>query len=71
VMAPAGTPTPILERLDVEIARAMGDAEFRDRLAHAGLEPIHHNRESMRAYIAAQREGFRTAIRAANIRIEG
>lgn len=71
VMAPAGTPTPILERLDAEITRAMGEREFRDRLANAGLEPIHHDRAGMRAYIANQRRGFLTAMQAANIRIEG
>jgi tripartite-type tricarboxylate transporter receptor subunit TctC len=71
MMAPAGTPAPILDRLDAEITRAMADREFRDRLANAGLEPIHHNRDGMRGYIAAQRRGFQTAIQAANIRIEG
>jgi tripartite-type tricarboxylate transporter receptor subunit TctC len=71
IMAPAGTPAPILERLDSEITRAMAEAEFRERLANAGLEPIHHNRDGMRGYIAAQRRGFQTAIQAANIRVEG
>jgi tripartite-type tricarboxylate transporter receptor subunit TctC len=70
IMAPAGTPAPILERLDTEITRAMGEREFRERIAGAGLEPIHHNREGMRRYIAAQRRGFQTAIQAANIRID-
>jgi protein tyrosine phosphatase (PTP) superfamily phosphohydrolase (DUF442 family) len=71
VMAPAGTPAPILDRLDAEITRAMGDRAVRERLANAGLEPIHHNRAGMRGCIEHQRRCLQTAIRAAVTRIEG
>jgi tripartite-type tricarboxylate transporter receptor subunit TctC len=71
LMAPAGTPRAILERVDGEIAKAMQAGEMRERLANAGLEPEYRGIDAMRAYIAAQRQGFATAIRAANIRIEG
>ena len=71
LMAPAGTPRPIIERLDAEITRGMQTPEMRERLVTAGLEPVHHGAEAMRAYVAHQRRGFAEAIRSANIRIEG
>jgi tripartite-type tricarboxylate transporter receptor subunit TctC len=71
LMAPAGTPAAVIQRLDEEVARAMQQAEIRERLATAGLEPMHHGAASMGAYITRQREGFAAAIRAANIRVEG
>jgi tripartite-type tricarboxylate transporter receptor subunit TctC len=71
LMAPAGTPAGVLQRLDEEVARAMQQADIRDRLAAAGLEPMHHGAAAMGAYVARQRAGFASAIRAANIRVEG
>lgn len=71
VMAPTGTPAPIVARLDAEIRTAMEGTEMRERLVTAGLEPRHYGADRMREYVANQRRAFATAIRAANIRIEG
>jgi tripartite-type tricarboxylate transporter receptor subunit TctC len=41
VLAPAGTPRPIVERLNVEINRVIGDPQIvRERLLPVGLEPV-------------------------------
>ena len=71
LMAPAGTPPAVIERLDAEVARAMQVPEIRDRMANAGLEPDHRGAAAMGAYITTQRAAFADAIRRANIRIEG
>jgi tripartite-type tricarboxylate transporter receptor subunit TctC len=39
VMAPAGTPKPILQTLSAEISKALADPEVRDKLAAQGLTP--------------------------------
>jgi tripartite-type tricarboxylate transporter receptor subunit TctC len=39
VMAPAGTPRPILQTLSAEIAKALADPEVRDKLVAQGLTP--------------------------------
>lgn len=70
LMAPAGTPRPIIGRIDAEIGRAMQTGDMRERLITAGLEPVYHGPDGMREYVANQRRGFAAAIRAANIRIE-
>ena len=71
LMAPAGTPPAIIERLEAEVGRAMQIPEIRDRVAGAGLEPDFHGATAMATYITRQREAFANAIRVANIRIEG
>jgi tripartite-type tricarboxylate transporter receptor subunit TctC len=40
IMAPAGTPQPILERLNKEIVALIGAAETREALDKAGAEPL-------------------------------
>jgi tripartite-type tricarboxylate transporter receptor subunit TctC len=41
VLAPAGTPRPIVERLNVEINRVIGDPQVvKERLVPVGLEPV-------------------------------
>jgi tripartite-type tricarboxylate transporter receptor subunit TctC len=39
VMAPAGTPKPVLQTLSAEIAKALADPEVRDKLIAQGLTP--------------------------------
>lgn len=71
MMAPAGTPRAIIERIDAVIGEAMQGPEMQERLAAAGLDPVYHGAASMKDYIAGQRRSFAEAIRAANIRIDG
>ena len=40
VVAPAGTPAPILERLNSEINKALADRDFVQRLRQVGVEPM-------------------------------
>lgn len=39
MFAPAGTPAPVLDRLNAEIGKALNDAVMKQRLSAAGLEP--------------------------------
>jgi len=40
IMAPAGTPQPVIERLHKEIVSAIGSKETAEALDKAGAEPI-------------------------------
>ena len=40
IVAPLGTPQPILDRLNAEVIKAVGAPEVRDKLVAQGLEPI-------------------------------
>jgi tripartite-type tricarboxylate transporter receptor subunit TctC len=70
IAAPAGTPEPIIARIAAAVATLQGRAEYRARLAAAGLEPLLGTPVEFAAYIAADRRGWTDLIRAANIRPE-
>ena len=54
VLAPAGTPKPIVERLHKEIAAALKTAKVLDRLIPNGIEPMSLTPEEFGAQIAAE-----------------
>ena len=47
ILAPAGTPAPILARLSAEIAKALAAPEVRDRLVAQGFEVSYLGPEAM------------------------
>ena len=54
VVAPTGTPAPILQRLHAEITRALQNPEVRAKLAAAGTEVLGSTPEEYAAYIRAE-----------------
>ncbi len=54
VVAPAGTPAPILQRLHTEITRLLQNPEVRGKLAAAGTEVLGSTPEEYAAYIRAE-----------------
>jgi len=54
VVAPAGTPAPILQRLHTEITRLLQNPEVRSKLAAAGTEVLGSTPEEYAAYIRAE-----------------
>jgi tripartite-type tricarboxylate transporter receptor subunit TctC len=52
VMAPAGTPEPIIRQLSTEIARSLADPAVRKQLVPIGAEPVGSSPEAMRTRIA-------------------
>ena len=67
LVAPAGTPAEIVNRLNGIINGMLGDDEIRQRLAAEGAEPAPRTPEQFRALIAAELDRFRALIRRANI----
>ncbi|HEV7391527.1 MAG TPA: tripartite tricarboxylate transporter substrate binding protein, partial [Burkholderiales bacterium] len=51
VLAPAGTPRPIMEKLNSEIVRIARTPEVRERLAADGADPVGSSPEEFAAYI--------------------
>jgi len=45
IIVPAGTPKPIIDKLNAEVVKALSDAGLRERLVQQGLEPIGSNPE--------------------------
>jgi tripartite-type tricarboxylate transporter receptor subunit TctC len=69
LVAPAGTPEPVLARLQSEVAQAVRRPGMR-RLEDQGMRMLGNTREEFARLIIAERERWGTAIRRANIKVE-
>ena len=70
ILAPAGTPAPVIERLHAEVVKGMAIAEVRDRLVSLGYEPVAGTPAQFAARIAADVTKFAKIIKEANIKAE-
>ena len=68
INAPRGTPRPVISRLHVELAKLLGRAEVKDRLATADLEPIGNAPEQYDAYIRSEILKWRKVVNSAGIK---
>ena len=53
LLAPAGTPPAIVNRLQSELARIVHQKEIRDRFATFGVEPVGNTPEQLTAFMTA------------------
>ena len=68
VLAPAGTPRPIVDRLNAEINKLMRDPQVqKDKLVPLGLEGVGTTPERLAEVLAADIPKYVKAARAANI----
>jgi tripartite-type tricarboxylate transporter receptor subunit TctC len=67
LLAPAGTPQPIVVRLNAEAARSLKTAEMRERLAGDGAEPHGSTPEEFGALIKSELDKWTRVTRSAGI----
>jgi tripartite-type tricarboxylate transporter receptor subunit TctC len=70
VVAPAGTPRPIVERLNAEIRAALDDPEIRRRATDAGTEPFTTTPEEFSAMIREETKKWADVIKAGGIKLQ-
>ena len=70
LMAPAKTPRPVLERLNLELNAVLADPELREKLATAGITATPGSAAEFTAYIERALKSYGEAIRAAGIKAE-
>lgn len=68
VMAPAGTPRPVIDRLHREVAAVLNARDVRDQLAAQGIEAAPSTPEEFTAYIRSESMKWSKVIRAANLK---
>ncbi len=68
VLAPAGTPRAIVDRVHQELVRALRAPDVKDRLTNEGLEVVAGTPEEFAAYIRSDTEKWTAVIRAAGIK---
>jgi len=70
ILAPAGTPAPVIAKLSAEIARILAMPDVKARLEEQGQIPFVQDPAQFSALMRADREKFARIIRAARIGIE-
>ena len=70
LLAPAGTPQPIIDKLQAAVAEALRLPEVRERLAQDGAEPVGGTSAEFAALIKNDLEKWSNIARAANIQAE-
>jgi tripartite-type tricarboxylate transporter receptor subunit TctC len=70
VLAPGGTPKPIVDRLSSEIAKIVRLPDVRTRLAELGVEPSGNTPAEFRAFMEAEVARWAKVIDAAKIRLD-
>ncbi|OWT57609.1 Bug family tripartite tricarboxylate transporter substrate binding protein [Candidimonas nitroreducens] len=71
VLAPAGTPDPIINKLNKQIVQALRTPEMRRRLAKQGAEPAGDTPAEFGRFLRADREKWGKVIKSAHIRLGG
>jgi tripartite-type tricarboxylate transporter receptor subunit TctC len=70
MMAPAGTPKPIVEKLHAEISKALADSSIKEQLFGLGLSPRGTSPDQLATELRAQFAKYGNLIRQANITAE-
>jgi tripartite-type tricarboxylate transporter receptor subunit TctC len=70
LLAPAGTPKEIVQRLNAEVNRAMQEPDARERLAAIGAEAQEATPAEFGAFINLEIEKWAKVVKAANVRAE-
>ena len=70
IFAPAGTPAPILQRLQTEVVKIIKSAEIQERLGKLGMEPSALTAEQFAAFQVAEIAKWAKVVKAGNIKID-
>jgi len=70
ILAPAGTPEPIVNALNREIVKAIAAKDARDRFAAAGVDPASSTPEELGALIKSELARWGKVIKSANVKLD-
>jgi tripartite-type tricarboxylate transporter receptor subunit TctC len=70
VVAPAGTPAAVLDRLQREVEKALATPALRDRLSRQGTEPSFLGAMEFAKFIASERTRWAEVVQASGAKIE-
>ena len=69
-MAPAGTPAPIVSKLNAEINKVLASPAIRERWLALGIEPVGGTPERFTAHVKAETAKWTDVIKRAGIKAE-
>ena len=68
VLMPAGTPRPIVQKLNADTVKALADADVKKRFADLGVEAVSSTPEQFAAFIREEMAKYARLIKEANIK---
>ncbi len=69
-LAPAKTPKPIVDRLNQELVKALGNPEVKDRLLSMATVPVGDRPEEFARFIRSEHEKWAKIVKAADIKLQ-
>jgi tripartite-type tricarboxylate transporter receptor subunit TctC len=70
VLAPAGTPAPIVERLSQVFSQVLGAGEVRDRMVAQGADPAFLDAAAFQRFLAAEMPKWASAVKASGAQLD-
>ena len=70
LVAPAGTPVAILDRLNAEITKIIAQPEVQKRLVDMGFIPVGNSREQFGAFLKAEYASWQKIVQASGAKVE-
>lgn len=70
LMAPAGTPTTVVARLQAEIAKFVRDADVKERFATLGADPVGNTTAEFVQFLRAETIHYTRLVQEANIKVD-
>jgi tripartite-type tricarboxylate transporter receptor subunit TctC len=70
MLAPAGTPKPIVEKLNREVAKALGSPEVREKLLAQGAEPMPGTPEAFASFMQEEMAKWAPVVKQAGVKLD-
>ena len=70
VLAPVGTPKPVLDRLSAEATKIIQSPDFKKRMDDIGAQPVGNSPAEMAAQIRSETDKFSLLVKAGNVTVE-
>lgn len=70
LVAPAGTPAPIIAKIQTTVSSLTADSAVRDKLSAEGAEPRRGTPKEFAAFLVTERDKFAAIIKAGNIKLD-
>jgi len=70
IFGPAGTPAPIINKLNAEMKRALANSEFTKRIETLGMEPAGGTPQELREWVRSELARWTKAVRDAGVQVQ-
>jgi tripartite-type tricarboxylate transporter receptor subunit TctC len=71
VVAPKGAPKDIVQKLNLEIGRALEDSEFTRQISTMGIDPLGSTPDEFAAFLRKEIPRWKQAVQDADVKVEG